>query len=180
MDLIKKRLLKSCLGWKRLWSEKVTYLRLRDWLFSRQRYWVNQSQSFIGKMELQQLFQKVNSHLSWPVPRTFALQVLVKAHWLTLDRLAGSHPWRWCQRSSWDGHDATMGWKLLVLPPLYRSNNNTEKFADEDLLKTMVAVDIYVGGAEHAALHLLYARFWHKFPMIFMLYRLKRAIQKTL
>lgn len=45
----------------------------------------------------------------------------------------------------------------------YIDPHNTEKLADEDLLKQWLPVDIYVGGAEHAVLHLLYARFWHKF-----------------
>ncbi|HHD3580216.1 TPA: class I tRNA ligase family protein, partial [Streptococcus pyogenes] len=44
----------------------------------------------------------------------------------------------------------------------YIDPHNTEKLADEELLKQWLPVDIYVGGAEHAVLHLLYARFWHK------------------
>ena len=45
----------------------------------------------------------------------------------------------------------------------YIDPHNNEKLADEDLLKAWLPVDIYIGGAEHAVLHLLYARFWHKF-----------------
>ena len=45
----------------------------------------------------------------------------------------------------------------------YIDPKNSQKLADEDLLKAWLPVDIYIGGAEHAVLHLLYARFWHKF-----------------
>ena len=45
----------------------------------------------------------------------------------------------------------------------YVDPNNDKCLADPDLLKTWMPVDLYIGGAEHATLHLLYARFWHKF-----------------
>ncbi len=45
----------------------------------------------------------------------------------------------------------------------YIDPHNDEKLADEELLKAWLPVDMYIGGAEHAVLHLLYARFWHKF-----------------
>ncbi len=45
----------------------------------------------------------------------------------------------------------------------YIDPHNDEKLADEELLKAWLPVDIYMGGAEHAVLHLLYARFWHEF-----------------
>lgn len=44
----------------------------------------------------------------------------------------------------------------------YIDPNNTAAFVDPDLEKQWMPVDLYVGGAEHAVLHLLYSRFWHK------------------
>src|SRR5699024_5271688 len=41
--------------------------------------------------------------------------------------------------------------------------HNDEQLADPEKLKEWLPTDLYVGGAEHAVLHLLYARFWHKF-----------------
>jgi leucyl-tRNA synthetase len=45
----------------------------------------------------------------------------------------------------------------------YIDPDNKEALADPEKLKEWMPVDIYIGGAEHAVLHLLYARFWHKF-----------------
>ena len=45
----------------------------------------------------------------------------------------------------------------------YIDPNNKEALADPEALKEWLPVDLYIGGAEHAVLHLLYARFWHKF-----------------
>jgi leucyl-tRNA synthetase len=45
----------------------------------------------------------------------------------------------------------------------YIDPKNSEALADDAKLKQWLPVDIYIGGAEHAVLHLLYARFWHKF-----------------
>jgi len=45
----------------------------------------------------------------------------------------------------------------------YIDPHNSEQLADPEKLKKWLPVDIYIGGAEHAVLHLLYARFWHKF-----------------
>ena len=44
----------------------------------------------------------------------------------------------------------------------YIDPKNDDAIAAEELLKHWLPVDLYVGGAEHAVLHLLYARFWHK------------------
>ena len=46
---------------------------------------------------------------------------------------------------------------LRFLDPL-----NDNEFANKDIIKYWMPVDLYIGGAEHAVLHLLYARFWHK------------------
>ena len=54
-----------------------------------------------------------------------------------------------------------MGWIVLVFLRFIDPDNNNE-FADKDLIKYWMPVDLYIGGAEHAVLHLLYARFWHK------------------
>src|SRR5699024_1388905 len=56
--------------------------------------------------------------------------------------------------------------------------HNTEQLADAEKLKHWLPVDLYIGGAEHAVLHLLYARFWHKFLYDLGIVQTKEPFQK--
>ncbi len=62
----------------------------------------------------------------------------------------------------------------------YIDPDNDDMLADPEKLKKWLPVDLYIGGAEHAVLHLLYARFWHKFFMTLVLYQLKSLSKNSL
>jgi leucyl-tRNA synthetase len=64
-------------------------------------------------------------------------------------------------RHARDQHDAAVGRVVLVLPALLDPANDREPWSAE-AERYWMPVDLYVGGVEHAVLHLLYARFWHK------------------
>lgn len=143
-------------------KKEVSY-RLRDWLFSRQRYWgepipvihwedgttttVPESElpirlpvtsdirpSGTGESPLANIDEWVNV----VDPET---GMKGKRETNTMPQWAGS---------SW--------YYLRFIDP-----HNKNEIADFEKLKRWLPVDIYIGGAEHAVLHLLYARFWHKF-----------------
>lgn len=58
--------------------------------------------------------------------------------------------------------------------------NNNEKLIDKELEEYWMPVDLYVGGAEHAVLHLLYARFWHKVSIKYIHLKLIKNAKKVL
>ena len=60
----------------------------------------------------------------------------------------------------------------------YLDPHNQEAIADPKLLEHWLPVDLYIGGAEHAVLHLLYARFWHKFLYDLGLVKTKEPFKK--
>ncbi|MEY8663048.1 leucine--tRNA ligase [Ligilactobacillus faecis] len=142
-------------------DKKVNY-RLRDWTFSRQRYWgepipvihwEDGETTLVPEDELPLLLPKSND---------------IKPSGTGESPLANLEDWvnvvdengRKGRRETntmpqWAGSS----WYFLR----YIDPHNKDVIADPEKLKEWLPVDLYVGGAEHAVLHLLYARFWHKF-----------------
>ncbi|MBS0763391.1 leucine--tRNA ligase [Streptococcus suis] len=142
-------------------QEKISY-RLRDWLFSRQRYWgepipiihwEDGTSTAVPENELPLVLPKTSDIKP---SGTGESPLANLTDWLEVVREDGVKGRRETNTMpQWAGSS----WYYLR----YIDPHNDEKLADEDLLKAWLPVDIYIGGAEHAVLHLLYARFWHKF-----------------
>lgn len=159
-------------------QEKVTY-RLRDWLFSRQRYWGEPIPIIHWEDGTSTAVPESELPLVLPVTKdirpsgTGESPLANLTDWLEVTRADGVKGRRETNTMpQWAGSS----WYYLR----YIDPHNTEKLADEDLLKQWLPVDIYVGGAEHAVLHLLYARFWHKFLYDLGVVPTKEPFQKTL
>ena len=143
-----------------LGERKVNY-KLRDWLFSRQRYWgepfpivfVDGEPKAVDDADLPVELPELDRY----EPSGTAEGPLANAvDWLkTVDGATG----RMARRETntmpqWAGSC----WYFLR----YIDPENGEAPVDPELESYWMPVDLYVGGAEHAVLHLLYARFWHK------------------
>ncbi|MFM1669157.1 leucine--tRNA ligase [Streptococcus mutans] len=142
-------------------NKKVTY-RLRDWLFSRQRYWGEPIPIIHWEDGTSTALPENELPLVLPVTKdikpsgTGESPLANLTDWLEVSREDGVKGRRETNTMpQWAGSS----WYFLR----YIDLHNDQKLADEDLLKQWLPVDVYVGGAEHAVLHLLYARFWHKF-----------------
>jgi leucyl-tRNA synthetase len=151
-------------------NAKVNY-RLRDAVFSRQRYWgepfpvyyVNGLPQMIDKKHLPIVLPEVEKYLptedgqpplgnatvwAWDSVQCSVVsnQLIdnIKVFPLELNTMPGwaGSSWYWMR---------------------YMDAQNENEFASEDALKYWESVDLYIGGSEHATGHLLYSRFWNKF-----------------
>jgi len=142
-------------------ERKVTY-RLRDWLFSRQRYWgepipiIHWEDGTMTTVPEQELPLEL-PEMTEIKPSGTGESPLANSDWIHVtDPKSGMKGRRETNTMpQWAG---SCWYFLRFVDP-----NNTEKLADPKALEKWMPVDIYIGGAEHAVLHLLYARFWHKF-----------------
>ncbi|WP_240374551.1 leucine--tRNA ligase [Bacillus piscicola] len=142
-------------------ERQITY-RLRDWLFSRQRYWgepipvihwEDGTMSTVPEEELPLVLPDMDEIK----PSGTGESPLANAvDWLEVtDPKTGMKGRRETNTMpQWAG---SCWYYLRFIDP-----HNEKMLADPEKLKRWLPVDIYIGGAEHAVLHLLYARFWHK------------------
>ncbi len=156
-----KRKITEWLEKEKLGKKAVNY-KLRDWLFSRQRYW-GEPIPIVHCAKCGMLPVPENElPLRLPEMKDFkpsgnAEPPLAKAKdWVNTKCPKCSGP---AQRETntmpqWAG---SCWYYLRYIDP-----KNKEKFCDPSKEKYFMPVDLYVGGAEHAVLHLLYSRFWHK------------------
>ncbi|OFA12648.1 leucine--tRNA ligase [Enterococcus faecalis] len=143
-------------------KKEVSY-RLRDWLFSRQRYWGEPIPVIHWEDGTTTTVPESELPLRLPVtsdirPSGTGESPLANIdEWVNVvDPETGMKGKRETNTMpQWAGSS----WYYLRFIDLHNKN----EIADFEKLKRWLPVDIYIGGAEHAVLHLLYARFWHKF-----------------
>lgn len=158
-------------------EKKISY-RLRDWLFSRQRYWgepipmihwEDGTITAVPESELPLMLPKTDNIRPSGTGESPLANI---SEWVNVvDPETGKKGRRETNTMpQWAGSS----WYFLR----YIDPTNTEAIADPELLKRWLPVDIYIGGAEHAVLHLLYARFWHKVLYDLGLVHTKEPFQK--
>ncbi|WP_295775940.1 leucine--tRNA ligase [uncultured Limosilactobacillus sp.] len=141
-------------------GKKVNY-RLRDWIFSRQRYWGEPIP--VIHWDDGETTLVPEDELPLRLPKTDNLEPSGTGEsplaniedWVNVYDENGRHGLRETNTMpQWAGSS----WYWLR----YTDPQNKDAFASKKALDYWSPVDLYVGGAEHAVLHLLYARFWHK------------------
>ena len=144
-------------------KRKVNY-KLRDWVFTRQRYWASRSRSSTASTAAGCRCRTTSCRCACRTSGLYAerrrLERALARHGVDAHHL----PQVRRARRARDGHHAQLAgssWYFLR----YCDPHNDKAFADYDELKYWMPVDWYNGGMEHTTLHLLYSRFWHRFLM---------------
>ncbi len=138
---------------------KVTY-KLRDWLFSRQRYWgepiplIHMEDGTTRTVPLEQLPLELPATNNFKPSDNGESPLANVEEWLNveIDGVKGRRETN--TMPQWAG---SCWYYIRYIDP-----HNDKQICDPELIKHWLPVDLYIGGAEHAVLHLLYSRFWHK------------------
>ena len=142
----------------KLGKRKINY-KLRDWIFTRQRYWGepipilhNKDKSIaVDEKDLPVFLPEVESYL----PTKSGKSPLARnENWKNITINGELYERETNTMPQWAG---SCWYYLRFLDP-----KNSSQFASKSSVKYWMPVDLYIGGAEHAVLHLLYSRFWHK------------------
>jgi leucyl-tRNA synthetase len=159
----KQEAIDAMIAWlteKGIGKKQVNY-RLREWIFARQRYWgepipivhMDDGRTVsLSEDQLPLLLPPIDDYR----PGKNGASPLEKAKdWVnvTIDGKPGRR-----ETSTMPGSAGSSWYFMRYIDP-----HNKEKFADYDLLKHWMPVDLYIGGPEHAVGHLLYARMWTRF-----------------
>ncbi|MCD7839410.1 MAG: leucine--tRNA ligase [Erysipelotrichaceae bacterium] len=138
---------------------KVSY-KLRDWLFSRQRYWgepipiVHMEDGTMRTVPLDELPLELPATQNFEPHDNGESPLAHCDDWLNveIDGVKGRRETN--TMPQWAG---SCWYYIRYLDP-----HNDKEICDPEVLEKWLPVDLYIGGAEHAVLHLLYSRFWHK------------------
>ncbi len=142
-------------------GKKAINYKLRDWVFSRQRYWgepiplVHCNQCGIVPLEEKDLPLTLPEVEKYEPTGTGESPLALIEDWVntTCPQCGGPARRETNTMPQWAG--SSWYWLRYIDP------HNETVFADQEKLKYWLPVDLYLGGAEHAVLHLLYARFWN-------------------
>ncbi len=143
-------------------GRKAINYKLRDWLFSRQRYWgepfpiLHFPDGRIGGLDESDLPLRLPEVEDYKPLGTGEPPLAKATDWVNVTLPDGTIARRETNTMpQWAG---SCWYYLRYLDP-----RNDERGWDPEKEKYWMPVDLYIGGAEHAVLHLLYSRFWHKF-----------------
>jgi leucyl-tRNA synthetase len=162
-------------------GEATVTFKLRDWLFSRQRYWgepfpVVYDEDGLPRAVPESMLPVLLPEVDDYSPKTFADDDADSApepplsratEWTTVELDLGDGPRKYRRETNTMPNWAGSCWYYLR----YLDPSDDQRMVDPELERYWLGprgegdvggVDLYVGGVEHAVLHLLYARFWHK------------------
>ncbi|MGD0591149.1 MAG: leucine--tRNA ligase [Bacteroidota bacterium] len=156
-----KKTIAAWLAKKGIGKATVQY-KLRDWLFSRQRYWgepipiVYLEDGTMKAMDEKELPLELPSLEKFQPSGTTESPLALATNWINVvDKETGLKGRRETNTMpQWAG---SCWYYLRFIDP-----KNDSAFCDTKKEKRWMPIDLYVGGSEHAVLHLMYSRFWHK------------------